>query len=70
MPKGSRGEQRPPDRFDCAVIVAKVATGEIEDKKQGQPEESRSGRAGDATPMPRRYMEMARQGVSVRRAGQ
>ena len=33
MPKGPRGERRPRDVVGCAVMVAKIATGEIEDTK-------------------------------------
>ena len=31
MPKGPKGERRPGNVISCAVHVAKVATGEIED---------------------------------------
>jgi hypothetical protein len=31
MPRGPRGEKRPADAIGCAVMVAKIATGEIED---------------------------------------
>ncbi len=37
MPKGPRGERRPRDVVGCAVMVAKIATGEIEDTKDEQP---------------------------------
>ena len=33
MPRGPRGEQRPADVIACAVKVAKIATGEIEEPK-------------------------------------
>jgi hypothetical protein len=32
MPKGPRGEKRPADAIVRAVMVAKIATGEIEDQ--------------------------------------
>jgi hypothetical protein len=32
MPKGARGEKRPADVIGAAVMVAKIATGEIEEK--------------------------------------
>ncbi len=32
MPKGPKGEKRPADAVGAAVMVAKIATGEIEDK--------------------------------------
>lgn len=33
MPKGPRGEKRPADAIGRAVMVAKIATGEIEDER-------------------------------------
>ncbi len=32
MPKGPRGEKRPADAIGAAVMVGKIATGEIEEK--------------------------------------
>ena len=32
MPRGPNGERRPGDVVGCAVTVAKIATGEIEDE--------------------------------------
>lgn len=44
MPKGPRGEKRPADAIGLAVMVAKIATGEIEDNtKSGRV---KSGKAG------------------------
>ena len=34
MPKGPRGEKRPADGIGRAVMIAKIATGEIEDKRE------------------------------------
>jgi hypothetical protein len=33
MPKGPRGEKRPADAIGRAVMVGKIATGEIEDER-------------------------------------
>jgi hypothetical protein len=33
MPKGPRGERRPADVIGAAIMVGRIATGEIEDKK-------------------------------------
>ena len=33
MPKGTRGEKRPADAVARAVMVARIATGEIEDER-------------------------------------
>ena len=32
MPKGPKGEKRPADAVGAAVMVAKIATGEVEDE--------------------------------------
>ncbi len=34
MPKGPRGEKRPADVIGAAIMVAKIATGEIEEPTQ------------------------------------
>ena len=46
MPKGPKGEKRPADVIGCAVHVAKIATGEIEDSKLKYPAKRNSGLAG------------------------
>ena len=34
MPRGPRGEKRPADVIGAAIMVAKIATGEIEEKPE------------------------------------
>ena len=34
MPKGPKGEKRPADAIARAVMIAKIATGEIEDERE------------------------------------
>jgi hypothetical protein len=34
VPKGPRGEKRPADAIGLAVMVGKIATGEIEDERE------------------------------------
>ena len=46
MPKGPQGQKRPADVNACAVMVAKIATGEIEDDRYRAPGRRRSGKAG------------------------
>ena len=46
MPKGPAGEKRPADVIGCAVNVAKIATGEIEETKLKYPAKHNSGVAG------------------------
>ena len=46
MPKGPRGEHRPADLIGCAVNVARIATGEVDDDGYQTPGRKRSGQAG------------------------
>lgn len=46
MPKGPRGQKRPADAVGCAIMVAKIATGEIEEELQEPSGKIRSGKAG------------------------
>jgi hypothetical protein len=46
MPRGPRGEKRPADTIGCVVMVAKIATGEIEEEVKTPSGKVRSGRAG------------------------
>jgi hypothetical protein len=45
MPRGPQGQKRPADAIGCAIAVAKIATGELEETppKSGR---TRSGAAG------------------------
>jgi hypothetical protein len=46
MPKGPRGEKRPADVIGCAVMVAKIATGEVTEELREPSGRVRSGLAG------------------------
>jgi hypothetical protein len=48
MPKGPRGEKRPADAIGRAIMVAKIATGEIEDNPTpaDKVHHSRGGKKG------------------------
>ena len=48
MPKGPNGQKRPADVIGAAVMVGKIATGEVEDTAFKAPERAKSGRAGAA----------------------
>jgi hypothetical protein len=48
MPRGPKGEKRPADVIGAAVMVAKIATGEIEDTKGKAPNRAKGGKAGGA----------------------
>lgn len=40
MPYGPQGQHRPADVVGCAVKVARIATGEIEDDQRPQPKQA------------------------------
>ena len=49
MPKGPQGQKRPADVVGCAVHVAKIATGEIEETASAtsrQPNKAKGGARG------------------------
>jgi hypothetical protein len=46
MPKGPRGEKRPADTMSAAIMVGRIATGEIEDTKGKTPNRAKGGKAG------------------------
>ena len=48
MPRGPQGQRRPADTVGCAITVARIATGEIDDSAFHQSGKVRSGRAGAA----------------------
>jgi hypothetical protein len=48
MPRGPRGEKRPVGTVECAVMVAKIATGEVEEELKSPSRRVRSGKAGAA----------------------
>ncbi len=43
MPKGPQGQKRPADVIGAATKIAKIATGEIEEKKDSAKELKRKG---------------------------
>ncbi len=49
MPRGHRGEKRPADVIGAVVMVAKIATGEVEDTRtEKNPHAAALGRLGGA----------------------
>lgn len=46
MPKGPRGEKRPADAIGRAVMVARIATGEVEDERELSSAAAELGRKG------------------------
>ena len=70
MPKGPRGEKRPADAVSRAIMVAKIATGEIEDERELSSAAAELGRkCGKARAekmCPERRAEIARKAAEKR----
>jgi hypothetical protein len=72
MPKGPRGEKRPADVIGAAIMVAKIATGEIDEKpevrlKNAAAELGRmGGTARSASLSKKRKREIAKAAASAR----
>jgi hypothetical protein len=70
MPRGPRGESRPADVIGCAINVARIATGEVEDDRYSAPGRERSGRAGSKVRAdrlsPERRAEIAKKAAAAR----
>ena len=65
MPKGPRGEKRPADAVSRAIMVAKIATGEIKDERDEITNAaaqlgSKGGKARAEKMSPERRAEIAR----------
>lgn len=74
MPKGPRGEKRPADAIGRAVLIAKIATGEVEDERESlssaAAELGRKGGKKRAENMtPERRAEIARNAAKRRWGG-
>ena len=71
MPKGPRGEKRPADAIGLAVMVGRIATGEIEDtadatKSAAAQLGSLGGKKRAETMSPERRSEIARKAAAKR----
>lgn len=71
MPKGPRGEKRPADAVARAVMVAKIATGEIEDEREELTSAaaqlgSKGGKKRAENMTPERRKEIARKAAERR----
>jgi hypothetical protein len=71
MPKGPRGEKRPADAVARAIMVAKIATGEIEDDREELTSAAaqlgrKGGKARAAAMSPERRKEIAQKAASKR----
>lgn len=73
MPKGPKGEKRPADAIGLAVMIGKIATGEIEDTAPDDGKDpaakalgAKGGRKRAETMTPERRAEIARKAASTR----
>jgi hypothetical protein len=70
MPIGPKGEKRPADLIGCAVMSARIATGEIEELLTPKSGRTRSGIAGAKARTEKltkkRRLEIAKKAASVR----
>jgi hypothetical protein len=71
MPKGPRGEKRPADAIGLAVMIGKIATGEIEDQREAASSAaaqlgSLGGKKRAANMTPERRSEIARKAAKKR----
>lgn len=75
MPKGPQGQKRPADVIGAAVMVAKIATGEIEDTKRDPGTEAnrkgglKGGKARSASMTKERRAEIAKKAAQKRWRG-
>ena len=67
MPRGPNGEKRPADTIGAAVMVAKIATGEIEEDLPTHREGKVNGGKARADGMtPEERLELAKQAAQAR----
>ena len=66
MPKGPRGEKRPADAVSRAIMVAKIATGEIEDERELAELGRKGGKKRAENMTPERRQEIARAAAQKR----
>lgn len=46
MPRGPKGEKRHADTVQNAMLIGRIATGEVEDKPSKAPNRAKGGKAG------------------------
>ncbi len=70
MPKGPKGEKRPADVIGNAVLIMRIATGEIEDPVSAAPARAKGGKIGGKrraeTLSPIKRQEIAKKASSAR----
>ena len=67
MPRGPNGEKRPAHTVGCAVMVAKIATGEIEEElEEKQAGKVNGGKARAASMTPEERKALAEKAAAIR----
>jgi hypothetical protein len=70
MPKGPNGQKRPGDVIGAAIMVAKIATGEVEDNVASKSKRAQIGSRGGSRRAekmsPERRSEIAKNAAKVR----
>ena len=71
MPKGPNGEKRPADAIGLAIIIGRIATGEIDDEREGIASAAAQmgklgGKARAASMTPERRAEIAKAAAAKR----
>jgi hypothetical protein len=70
MPKGPQGQKRPADAIGLAVMVGRIATGEVEESTTATNSPAENGRKGGAARAakmtPARRSEIAKKAASKR----
>lgn len=73
MPKGPKGEKRPSDAIGLAVMVGKIATGEVDDKNPDDGKDpaakamgAKGGKARAAKLTPEQRSEIAKKAAAKR----
>lgn len=73
MPKGPKGENRPADAIGLAVLVGKIATGEIEDETPDDGKDpaakalgKKGGKARALALTPKKRKEIAKRAAAAR----
>ena len=67
MPRGPHGEERPADTIGCAVKVARIATGEVEEElAEPAGRQSRGGQARAESLTAGERSEIARKAAAAR----
>ena len=72
MPRGPRGEKRPADVIGAAIMVAKIATGEIKDDSESREKSaaatlgSKGGKARAAKLSKKKRQEIAKKAARAR----